>query len=127
MSTWPIRNLDSLKGQVIECKVIKLNKKRNNIVLSRRVIIEEQRKPISKVKPWRRWPKGLLFPARSKTLPITGFLSDLGGIDGLLHISDITWGRPKHPSHYFSVGQEIQVKVLKYDAESGRVSLGQNN
>jgi small subunit ribosomal protein S1 len=124
IDTRPIRNLDSLKGQVIECKVIKLNKKRNNIVLSRRIIIEEREAHL-KSETLAKMAEGVLISGKIKNITDYGVFVDLGGIDGLLHISDITWGRPKHPSHYFSVGQEIQVKVLKYDAESGRVSLGQ--
>jgi small subunit ribosomal protein S1 len=119
----PVRNLDALKGQQLECKVIKINKKRNNLVLSRRVVIEE-RESRRKTETLARLVEGAILPGTVKNITDYGVFVDLGGMDGLLHISDITWGRPKHPSHYFDVGKEIQVKVLKYEPEKERVSLG---
>jgi small subunit ribosomal protein S1 len=123
IDTKPVRNLDGFQGQVIECKVIKLNKKRNNIVLSRRVLIEERELKL-KAETLSHMADGAVLTGKVKNLTDYGVFVDLGGIDGLLHISDISWGRPKHPSHYFSVGQEVKVKVLKFDSETNRVSLG---
>jgi small subunit ribosomal protein S1 len=123
IDTKPVRNLDGFKGQIIECKVIKLNKKRNNIVLSRRVLVEERENKL-KAATLAGLTEGALLAGKVKNITDYGVFIDLGGIDGLLHISDITWGRPKHPSHYFTIGQEVQVKVLKFDSESNRVSLG---
>ncbi len=123
IDTKPVRNLDGFKGQVIECKVIKLNKKRNNIVLSRRVLVEERESKL-KAETLAHLAEGAVLPGKVKNITDYGVFIDLGGIDGLLHISDISWGRPKHPSHYFTVGQEVKVKVLKFDSESNRVSLG---
>ncbi len=123
IDTKPVRNLDGFKGQLIECKVIKLNKKRNNIVLSRRVLIEERESKL-KAETLAHLVDGAVLSGKVKNITDYGVFIDLGGIDGLLHISDISWGRPKHPSHYFSVGQEVKVKVLKFDPESNRVSLG---
>ena len=120
----PIRNLDKLIGQTYEFKVIKFNKKRGNIVLSRRVLLEKERDEL-KAQDARR-PSKRAWSSRGTIKNITeyGAFVDLGGIDGLLHITDMCWGRVNHPSEVFKVGDEVTVKVLKYNAETERVSLG---
>ncbi len=119
----PIKNLDSFRGQEIQCKVIKLNKKRGNIVLSRKVVLEEEnlRRRASTLESLK---EGAVINGVIKNITDYGVFVDLGGVDGLLHISDISWGRPAPPQETFHVGQEITVKVLKFDREKERVSLG---
>ncbi len=119
----PIRNLESLVGQTFKFKVIKFNKKRGNIVLSRRVLLEEEREEHKK-ETLKKLSEGETMLGQVKNLTEYGAFVDLGGIDGLLHITDMSWGRINHPSEMFKVGDEIKVKVLKFDAESERVSLG---
>jgi small subunit ribosomal protein S1 len=119
----PIRNLEKLIGQTYEFKVIKFNKKRGNIVLSRRVLLEKERDQM-KQKTLERLEEGQVLRGTIKNLTEYGAFVDLGGIDGLLHITDMSWGRVTHPSEVFNVGDEVTVKVLKYNAETERVSLG---
>jgi len=119
----PIRNLDKLIGQNFEFKVIKFNKKRGNIVLSRRVLLEKERDRL-KAATLQNLEEGQIVTGIIKNLTEYGAFVDLGGIDGLLHITDMSWGRVSHPSELFSVGDEVTVKVLKYNAETERVSLG---
>jgi small subunit ribosomal protein S1 len=119
----PIRNLDRLLGQSYEFKVIKFNKKRGNIVLSRRVLLEKERDAM-KAKTLENLQEGQVLTGTIKNLTEYGAFVDLGGIDGLLHITDMSWGRVNHPSEVFSVGDEVTVKVLKYNPETERVSLG---
>jgi small subunit ribosomal protein S1 len=119
----PVRNLDKLLGQTLEFKIIKLNKRRGNIVLSRRTLLEEQRDRLRK-DTLQALAEGQVMDGVVKNLTDYGAFIDLGGIDGLLHITDISWGRVNHPSERLSVGDKIQVKVLKYDREKERVSLG---
>ncbi|MBX3181691.1 MAG: 30S ribosomal protein S1 [Polyangiaceae bacterium] len=119
----PIRNLDKLIGQTYEFKVIKFNKKRGNIVLSRRVLLEKERDAM-KEKTLQTLEEGQVLVGTIKNLTEYGAFVDLGGIDGLLHITDMSWGRVNHPSEVFAVGDEVTVKVLKYNAETERVSLG---
>jgi small subunit ribosomal protein S1 len=119
----PIRNLDRLIGQTYEFKVIKFNKKRGNIVLSRRVLLEKERDEM-KQKTLSNLEEGMVLQGVIKNLTEYGAFVDLGGIDGLLHITDMSWGRVNHPSEVFQVGDEVTVKVLKYNAETERVSLG---
>ena len=119
----PIRNLDKLIGQTYEFKVIKFNKKRGNIVLSRRVLLEKERDAM-KAKTLAHLEEGMVLQGTIKNLTEYGAFVDLGGIDGLLHITDMSWGRVNHPSEVFKVGDEVTVKVLKYNAETERVSLG---
>jgi small subunit ribosomal protein S1 len=119
----PIRSLDDLVGKTFEFKILKYNRKRSNIVLSRRVILERERETkrsatlsaihIDKV------VEGIV-----KNITEYGVFVDLGGVDGLLHITDISWGRVKHPSELFAIGDSISVKILNFDAEKERVSLG---
>jgi small subunit ribosomal protein S1 len=119
----PIRNLDKLIGQTYEFKVIKFNKKRGNIVLSRRVLLERERDEM-KQKTLKNLEEGMVLNGTIKNLTEYGAFVDLGGIDGLLHITDMSWGRVNHPSEVFNVGDEVTVKVLKYNPETERVSLG---
>jgi small subunit ribosomal protein S1 len=119
----PIRNLDRLIGQTLEFKVIKFNKKRGNIVLSRRVLLEQERDEL-KAKTLETLHEGMTVEGTIKNITEYGAFVDLGGIDGLLHITDMSWGRVNHPSEVFNVGDKVEVKVLKYNAETERVSLG---
>ncbi|HEY2404694.1 MAG TPA: 30S ribosomal protein S1 [Polyangiaceae bacterium] len=119
----PIRNLEKLIGQTFDFKVIKFNKKRGNIVLSRRVLLETERDEMKK-KTLMTLEEGMTVTGTIKNLTEYGAFVDLGGIDGLLHITDMSWGRVNHPSEVFKVGDEVTVKVLKYNAETERVSLG---
>jgi small subunit ribosomal protein S1 len=119
----PIRNLDKLIGQTYQFKVIKFNKKRGNIVLSRRVLLEKERDE-QKTKTLETLEEGKVVKGIIKNITEYGAFVDLGGIDGLLHITDMSWGRVNHPSELFQVGDEVTVRVLKYNAETERVSLG---
>jgi small subunit ribosomal protein S1 len=119
----PIRNLDKLIGQTYQFKVIKFNKKRGNIVLSRRVLLEKERDQI-KTQTLQTLEEGKVVKGVIKNITEYGAFVDLGGIDGLLHITDMSWGRVNHPSELFQVGDEVTVRVLKYNAETERVSLG---
>ena len=119
----PIRNLDKLIGQTYQFKVIKFNKKRGNIVLSRRVLLEKERDE-QKTKTLETLEEGKVVKGVIKNITEYGAFVDLGGIDGLLHITDMSWGRVNHPEELFKVGDEVTVKVLKYNPETERVSLG---
>ena len=119
----PVRNLDKLLGQTFDFKVIKFNKKRGNIVLSRRVLLEKERDRL-KQKTLQNLEEGMVVTGTIKNITEYGAFVDLGGIDGLLHITDMSWGRVNHPSEVFNVGDEVTVKVLKYNPETERVSLG---
>ncbi len=119
----PIRNLDKMIGERFEFKVIKFNKKRGNIVLSRRVLLEQEREE-QKKDTLKKLAEGEVMVGVVKNLTDYGAFVDLGGIDGLLHITDMSWGRVNHPSEMFNIGDEIKVKILKFDADSERVSLG---
>ena len=119
----PIRNLEKLIGEKFDMKIIKMNKKRGNIVLSRRILLEEQRKQI-RTGTLEKMDEGNLIEGIIKNITEYGVFIDLGGIDGLLHITDMSWGRVNHPSEMFSIGDKVTVVVLKYDKEKERVSLG---
>jgi small subunit ribosomal protein S1 len=119
----PVRNLDALKGQEIEVAVIKLNKKRGNIVVSRKQLLEEEQNE-KRSKTLEHLEEGSVLTGVVKNLTEYGAFVDLGGIDGLLHITDMSWGRLTHPRDLVNVGDHIQVKVLKFDKEKQRVSLG---
>lgn len=119
----PVQNLDGLIGQRFPFKVIKFNRKRNNIVLSRRVLLEEERK-VRREETLNRLQEGALVDGVVKNLTDYGAFIDLGGLDGLLHITDISWGRVGHPSEKLSVGECLTLKVLHFDREKGKVSLG---
>ncbi|HEY6004980.1 MAG TPA: 30S ribosomal protein S1 [Anaeromyxobacter sp.] len=119
----PVRNLDKLIGEKFKFKVIKFNKKRGNIVLSRRVLLEKEREELKK-ETLKNLKEGAILKGVVKNLTDYGAFIDLGGIDGLLHVTDMSWGRIGHPSEMFEVGQEVRVVVLKFDPASERVSLG---
>jgi len=119
----PVRNLDALKGQDIEVRVIKLNRKRGNIVVSRKQMLEEELGE-KRSKTLEKLDEGAVMTGVVKNLTDYGAFVDLGGIDGLLHITDMSWGRLTHPRDLVNVGDEIHVKVLKYDHDKQRVSLG---
>jgi len=119
----PVKNLESLKGEELEFKVISLDRRRNNIVLSRKAVLEKEFAK-KKKETIEKLVDGALLPGVVKNITDYGVFVDLGGIDGLLHITDISWGRVNHPSEHFSVGDEIEVVVLKFDPETERVSLG---
>ena len=119
----PVRNMDVYIGKKYKFKVIKFNKKRGNIVLSRRALLEEERESM-RTQTLDQIKEGSVVTGVVKNITDYGAFIDLGGMDGLLHITDMSWGRVKHPSELLNVGDEIQVKVLKYDTEKERVSLG---
>ena len=119
----PVRNLDKFIGERHKFKVIKFNKKRGNIVLSRRVLLEKEREEMKK-ETLKKLKEGAILTGVVKNLTDYGAFIDLGGIDGLLHITDMSWGRINHPSEALNVGDEVRVVVLKFDAASERVSLG---
>jgi len=119
----PVRNLDALKGQTLEVAIIKLNKKRGNIVVSRKQVLEEAQSE-KRSKTMEHLAEGATLTGVVKNLTEYGAFVDLGGLDGLLHITDMSWGRLTHPRDLVNVGDQIQVKVLKFDKEKQRVSLG---
>jgi len=119
----PVRNLDGYLGQQIEVRVIKLNKKRGNVVVSRKEILEEEQNAKRSL-TLDHLGEGAVLTGVVKNLTDYGAFVDLGGIDGLLHITDMSWGRLTHPRDLVNVGDEIQVKVLKFDKDKQRVSLG---
>jgi small subunit ribosomal protein S1 len=119
----PVRNLDGYVGTEIEVRVIKLNKKRGNVVISRKELLEEDQN-IKKAVTLSTLEEGTILTGTVKNLTDYGAFVDLGGLDGLLHITDMSWGRLTHPRDLVNVGDEIQVKVLKFDKDKQRVSLG---
>jgi len=119
----PIRDPVALEGQTLEFKVIKLDQRRNNVVVSRRAVVEEEYSA-EREQLLKNLEEGAVLKGVVKNLTDYGAFVDLGGIDGLLHITDMAWKRVKHPSEVVSVGQELEVKVLKFDRERNRVSLG---
>jgi len=119
----PVKNLASMVGQTIRAKVIKLNRRRGNVVLSRRSVLEEEREE-KKKHTLEVLNEGMVLTGTVKNITDYGAFIDLGGIDGLLHVTDMSWGRVGHPSEIFQVGDQVEVVVLHFDRESGRVSLG---
>ena len=119
----PVRNLDGMKGQEFDVRVIKLNKKRGNIVASRKQILDEE-VSAKREKTMEHLEEGAILTGSVKNLTDYGAFVDLGGIDGLLHVTDMSWGRLTHPRDLVQVGDQIQVKVLKFDKDKQRVSLG---
>jgi small subunit ribosomal protein S1 len=119
----PVRNLENIVNQKLQFKIIKFNKRRGNIVLSRRALLETERKRMRE-STLETLAAGMIIDGVIKNLTDYGAFIDLGGIDGLLHVTDMSWGRVNHPSELFHVGDEIKIKVLKFDAETERVSLG---
>ncbi len=119
----PVRDLDRVIGKTFPMKIIKLNQRRGNIVLSRRELLEDERKGL-KEKTLATLEEGKVLKGKIKNLTEYGAFIDLGGLDGLLHITDMSWGRIGHPSELFTVGDEVEVVVLKFDRQTERVSLG---
>src|SRR2546421_692154 len=119
----PVKNLASMVGQQIRAKVIKLNRRRGNVVLSRRSVLEEEREE-KKKHTLEVLNEGMVLTGTVKNITVYGAFIDLGGIDGLLHVTDMSWGRVGHPSEIFQVGDQVEVVVLHFDRETGRVSLG---
>lgn len=119
----PVKNLDKFIGRAYKFKIIKLNKKRGNVVLSRKALLEKEREELRK-EALEHIQEGQILEGVVKNITDYGIFVDLGGLDGLLHVTDMTWGRINHPSEMFSVGDDIRVKVLKFDEKSERVSLG---
>ncbi len=119
----PVKNLAAMLGQTIRAKVIKLNRRRGNVVLSRRAVLEEEREE-KKKHTLEVLQEGMSLTGTVKNITDYGAFIDLGGIDGLLHVTDMSWGRVGHPSEIFQVGDQVEVVVLHFDRESGRVSLG---
>ncbi|KAF0215981.1 MAG: small subunit ribosomal protein, partial [Geobacteraceae bacterium] len=119
----PGGNLDKYIGQTCTFKVLKMNKKRGNVVLSRRVLLEEERDML-KQQTLSNLAEGQILDGIVKNITDYGAFVDLGGLDGLLHITDMSWGRLNHPSEVIKVGDKIKVKILKYDGAKGKISLG---
>ncbi len=119
----PVRDLDGLIGKVFPMKIIKINHRRGNVVVSRRVLLEETRDR-NRQTTLANLKEGQIIQGMVKNITDYGAFIDLGGIDGLLHITDMSWGRVGHPSEMFSIGDRVEVAVLKYDRETGRISLG---
>jgi small subunit ribosomal protein S1 len=119
----PVRDTSYLEGKTLEFKVIKLDRKRNNVVVSRRAVVEQEHSA-EREALLERMQEGMVCKGVVKNLTDYGAFVDLGGVDGLLHITDMAWKRVKHPSEVVQVGDEIEVKVLKFDRERTRVSLG---
>ena len=123
VDTRPVRNLDSLRGKEIEAKIIKLNRKRSNVVLSRKAVLEE-RNADRKGATLGGIEEDMIVEGQIKNLTDYGAFVDLGGVDGLLHVTDMSWGRLQNPAEMFKVGDSVQVKVLRFDRDRERVSLG---
>jgi small subunit ribosomal protein S1 len=119
----PVRDLDGLVGKTFPLKIIKINHRRGNVVVSRRILLEETRDK-KRQTTLATLKEGQLIQGTVKNITEYGAFIDLGGIDGLLHITDMSWGRVGHPSEVFVVGDKAEVMVLKYDRETGRISLG---
>lgn len=119
----PIKNVEELIGKTFDFKVIKYDRRKGNIVISRRDLLEAEREEL-KNKTLEKLDEGAVVKGLVKNITYYGVFVDLGGIDGLLHITDMSWGRVNHPSEMFKIGDEVTVKVLKFDRESERVSLG---
>lgn len=123
LDTKPVKNLDKFIGKKMKFKIIKFNKKRGNIVLSRRAVVAQERE-MQRAETLANLQEGMIVAGTVKNITEYGAFIDLGGMDGLLHITDMSWGRIKHPSELFAVGDDVKVKILKYDKEKERVSLG---
>ncbi|MCB2181644.1 MAG: 30S ribosomal protein S1 [Desulfobulbaceae bacterium] len=119
----PVKDLDSMIGETFDFKILKYNRKRNNVVISRRAILEAERQKLREAMRTS-LEEGSVVSGSITNITDYGVFIDLGGLDGLCHITDLSWGRVSHPSKLFKVGQEIEVKVLKYDKETDKVSLG---
>lgn len=123
VDTRPIKDTSPYEGKTMEFKVIKLDRKRNNVVLSRRAVVEASQGE-ERAKMMSNLQEGSVVQGTIKNITDYGAFVDLGGIDGLLHITDLAWRRVRHPSEMLTVGQEVTAKILKFDQEKNRVSLG---
>jgi small subunit ribosomal protein S1 len=119
----PVKDLDALIGQSFPFKILKFNRKRNNVVISRRAILEKEREKM-RADMRTSLEEGMVVKGTVTNITDYGLFIDLGGMDGLCHITDLSWGRVSHPAKLYKVGDDIDVKILKYDQESDRVSLG---
>jgi small subunit ribosomal protein S1 len=119
----PPKEIDNLIGKKMPFRVLKLNNKLSNVIVSRRAILEEEMQK-KKAETLERLKEGQIIKGVVKNITDYGVFVDLGGVDGLLHISDISWGRINHPSEFFAVSEEISVIILKYDEENEKVTLG---
>ncbi|MBT8332873.1 MAG: 30S ribosomal protein S1 [Deltaproteobacteria bacterium] len=119
----PVKDLDALISESYDFKILKFNRKRNNVVISRRAILEEERNKLRE-EMRSRLDEGQVISGSITNITDYGLFIDMGGMDGLCHITDLSWGRVSHPAKLYKVGQELEVKVLKYDRENDRVSLG---
>ena len=119
----PVKDLDALIGETYAFKILKFNRKRNNVVISRRVILEEERSALRE-QMRNTLQEGQIIRGAITNITDYGLFIDLGGMDGLCHITDLSWGRVSHPSKLYTVGEELEVKILKYDKDSNRMSLG---
>ena len=119
----PVKDLDGLIGESYDFKILKFNRKRNNVVISRRAILEEERNKLRE-EMRSRLEEGQVITGAITNITDYGLFIDMGGMDGLCHITDLSWGRVSHPAKLYKVGQELDVKVLKYDKDNDRVSLG---
>ena len=119
----PVKDLDALIGEMMDFKILKFNKKRNNVVISRRAILEEERNKLRE-EMRSKLEEGQIIKGAITNITDYGLFIDMGGMDGLCHITDLSWGRVSHPAKLYKVGEELEVKVLKYDKEHDRVSLG---
>jgi small subunit ribosomal protein S1 len=119
----PVKDLDALIGESMDFKILKFNKKRNNVVISRRAILEEERNKLRE-EMRSKLAEGQIIKGAITNITDYGLFIDMGGMDGLCHITDLSWGRVSHPAKLYRVGEELEVKVLKYDREHDRVSLG---
>ncbi len=119
----PVKDLDALIGGSMDFKILKFNKKRNNVVISRRAILEEERNKLRE-EMRSKLEEGQIIKGAITNITDYGLFIDMGGMDGLCHITDLSWGRVSHPAKLYKVGEELEVKVLKYDREHDRVSLG---
>jgi len=119
----PVKDLDALIGETFPFKILKFNRKRNNVVISRRAILEKEREKMREDMR-KSLEEGMVVQGTVTNITDYGLFIDLGGMDGLCHITDLSWGRVSHPAKLYKVGDEIDVKILKYDQESDRVSLG---
>ncbi len=119
----PIRNFDEMVGQTYQFKILKYNRRRNNIVLSRRVLLEADLEA-KRTEVLANIAEGQVVEGIVKNITEYGVFVDLGGVDGLLHITDISWGRVRHPAEMFSIGDNITLKVLSFDLDKKKISLG---
>ena len=119
----PVKDLDALIGSFMDFKILKFNKKRNNVVISRRAILEEERNKLRE-EMRSKLEEGQIITGAITNITDYGLFIDMGGMDGLCHITDLSWGRVSHPAKLYKVGEDLEVKVLKYDREHDRVSLG---